>query len=1775
MEELEPRLLFSADSIVGLLNSQDAIYQSYDSGPAESQLFQSEDIYQPSVIQSVSYEIVFFDDSVNNYQQLFADLQVSQDANRRFEVYVLDSDRDGIEQISEILGDQQIVDAIHIVSHGDSGRVNLGNSWLDSNNLNRYSEAIADWSQVLGDKADLLIYGCDLASSDEGKALTNALSELTGADVAASVDLTGNALLGGDWDLEYKIGQVETAVAFSQATQQSWNEVLATITVTTFNDFSDGGDTSDIASLLATPGTDGISLREAIIATNNDAGQADTIILSAGTYTLSISGINENFAATGDLNIRDDLIITGADASATIIDGGGIDRVIEARSGVTLTMNDVTVTGGSTSSLGGGIDVQASAQLNLNRVSVTGNQAANGAGISNRGTINLTDVAISNNGDGTTVIGGGVWNQGAATLDRVTLNENRADSGAGIFNDSTATSLALTNVTVSGNTATVSGGGLYTNSAATIYSSTFTLNTADTGGGIHIQNPGTITLTNSIIEGNTGTTTNKDVQGFFNSLGYNLIGDTSGGSGFIGSDLTGGSARLGTLGNYGGFGKTHLLNGGSAAIDAGTLTGAPTIDQRGTARPLDSNGDLLVVIDIGAVEMTPDVLVHAADTNIQETSSELRGSHQAIAMDSSGNYVVVWSSQNQDGSGWGVFAQRFNADGTTNGSLIPVNVTTAGDQRWASIAMDATGQFAVVWTAGSDQDGNGEGVFMRRFDVNGNAIDNVDIQVNIGTISSNQRNPSIAMNASGQMVIVWQSTGSNDGIYARLFNMVDSTVVIQALTTEITVDTGPNSANPSVDINTAGKFVITWQKDSEPYAQRFDALGNKRGLQIDINTPTSSTETYPVVAVQESGDFVIAYRSDISIFKGVWVKHFQDNGSAYALATKVSSGFSHTAPSIAKDSAGNFIIVYEGNGDGTGVFGRKFDASRNSLGSEFVINQYITNNQHMASVAMQDTDNFTVVWSGEGPGDASGVFMRQYSSGITAPNVAPTTDDVSSNGAEDATSIAITLTGSDVDGTVDFFQISGLPLNGSLFTDAGLTSVAVIGTDYAASAEALIVYFVPDGHWNGTTSFQYAAKDSGGQLDATLATATITVTPVNDAPDGADTTVTGMESTNYVLNVSDFGFTDVIDGDNFQAVEIVSLPIPGAGSLQVNGANVVAGQIVNVADITAGKLVFSPLPGLNGLGVGSFTFRVQDDGGTATGGVNTDPIANTLTINVTAVNDMPTTSGATNVTVNEDAPNTVINLFATFADAEDADNALVYSIRTNTNPGLFASTVINPVAGTLTLDYAPDQNGSADITLRATDTGGLFVETVFTVTVNPVNDMPTTSGITNVIVNEDAPDTLIDVFSAFSDAEDPDLAMTYTLVNNTNPGLFSATTIDVITGTLRLGYMANQNGSADLTVRATDTAGQFVELTFNATVNPVNDAPTGTNLSNSSLQGDTDSAGGVEVGVLSASDVDQGDTASFSIVGGADAANFLVTGVNNNLLTINDGVLSESQQPSYEVIVRVTDSGGLTHDESLTIVVIDLDETLFLSGSENAQQAVQSNESVEVVVIEESITPPDNEKSESVESLNLETPETVLGGSNAVPPMEVINENQTQALQNHFVEKTNQPDLAITVATKLEKFTTSLLSKIEGPQLNTHFGAIQMAMKAFNASAGASEFIEKLDGLREGALDATLLEQKIVGSSMVLTSGLSVGYIIWLVRGGVLLSSVLSSLPAWRFIDPLPILGTLNGRDRKADEENETLESLIRDGRRKAREKRLVEARAKNHQAQVDEKEFV
>src|SRR5438094_562726 len=152
---------------------------------------------------------------------------------------------------------------------------------------------------------------------------------------------------------------------------------------------------------------------------------------------------------------------------------------------------------------------------------------------------------------------------------------------------------------------------------------------------------------------------------------------------------------------------------------------------------------------------------------------------------------------------------------------------------------------------------------------------------------------------------------------------------------------------------------------------------------------------------------------------------------------------------------------------------------------------------------------------------------------------------------------------------------------------------------------------------------------------------TINVTSVNDAPVGADTTVSTSEDTAYTFTAAEFGFSDPNDSpaNSLLAVKITTLPSAGSGTLTDNGVAVSAGQFISVADITAGKLVFTPAANANGSPEASFTFQVQDNGGTANGGVDLDQSPNTMTINVTSVNDAPAGTNNT-VTPREDPPYT-------------------------------------------------------------------------------------------------------------------------------------------------------------------------------------------------------------------------------------------------------------------------------------------------------------------------------------------------------------------------------------------------------------------------------------------------------------------------------------------------------------------------------------------------------
>ena len=391
-------------------------------------------------------EIIFVDAATPDYQQLLGALNTDMPGTD-YQIFILQSDRDGIEQITEILGGFDAVDAIHLVSHGNETGLQLGNGWLGQVSLDDYADAIGSWSTALTEDADLLIYGCNLAADVSGQQLIGNLAELTGADVAASDDLTGAVTLGGDWDLEHQIGQIETTLAFNSVLQQNWDSVLATFVVDSNADTIDNNPGDN----LAMDGSGNTTLRAAIMEANA-LGGSHNIVLGAGTYTLTLGSAGEDSALEGDLDILSDITITGAGSATTIIDGGGIDRVFQVDSGDSLTMTGVTVQGGVVTGAGddgrgGGIFVHdTGASLTLKQVVVQNNNASvDGAGIYNKNQIDLADVTIANNtasGDG-----GGIFGDSGttSTLDRVTLNGNIADSGGGIYNSGT---LTMTNATL-------------------------------------------------------------------------------------------------------------------------------------------------------------------------------------------------------------------------------------------------------------------------------------------------------------------------------------------------------------------------------------------------------------------------------------------------------------------------------------------------------------------------------------------------------------------------------------------------------------------------------------------------------------------------------------------------------------------------------------------------------------------------------------------------------------------------------------------------------------------------------------------------------------------------------------------------------------------------------------------------------------------------------------------------------------------------------------------------------------------------------------------------------------------------------------------------------------------------------------------------------------------------------------------------------------------------------------------------------------------------------
>ncbi len=323
-----------------------------------------------------------------------------------------------------------------------------------------------------------------------------------------------------------------------------------------------------------------------------------------------------------------------------------------------------------------------------------------------------------------------------------------------------------------------------------------------------------------------------------------------------------------------------------------------------------------------------------------------------------------------------------------------------------------------------------------------------------------------------------------------------------------------------------------------------------------------------------------------------------------------------------------------------------------------------------------------------------------------------------------------------------------------------------------------------------------------------------------------------------------------------------------------------------------------------------------------------------FTINVTDVSEFGATpivdNAAASDSVSENASiGTTVGVTA-FSDDADATDSITYSLDDN-DGGRFT---IDSGTGIVTVAGAIDRESDGatrSITVRATSTDGSFQTRIFTITIDdvdefdvgPINDSDATADA----VDENAANgTVVGVTALASDVDATNNTIAYTLDDNAG-GRFA---IDSSSGVVTVadGTLLDREAAAshDITVRATSSDGSFNTQTMTISVNDVNETPTDIAPGSFSVDELIDTTGGLSVGSLTATDQDLGETFTYSVVGGADAAKFSIGGPGGDELILSDGVLDFETQSNYNVIVRVTDSGGLSYDEALTINVNDLND---------------------------------------------------------------------------------------------------------------------------------------------------------------------------------------------------------------------------------------------------------
>jgi hypothetical protein len=565
-------------------------------------------------------------------------------------------------------------------------------------------------------------------------------------------------------------------------------------------------------------------------------------------------------------------------------------------------------------------------------------------------------------------------------------------------------------------------------------------------------------------------------------------------------------------------------------------------------------------------------------------------------MDANGDFVVTWYGTAAGGGGLDIYAQRYNSAGIAQGSEFRVNTYLSDSQYQQDVAMDADGDFVVAWTS-FGQDGSDTGIYAQRYNASGIAQGS-EFRVNTYT-SSGQGSPSIAMDASGDFVVAWESQlqdGDGSGVYAQRYDAAGNPQGGEFLVNTSTTDS-QGSAEAAMDAD--GDFVVVWDSKGlsfEVFCQRYNAAGIAQGSEFVVNSETAGTQGEATVSMDADGDFVVAWHSngqDGDGF-GVYAQRFSALGISQGAEFRVNTYTigSQSNPAAEMDADGDFVVTWESDiqdGSGRGVYAQAFEAGGNPRGSEFRVNAYTSSHQRDPRIAMEDNGDFVVTWSSDGQdGDGLGVYAQRYEDFDNPPTISDIVDQMA-----DA---------NDTIGPIAFTVNDAETAPGSLIVTAQSNNQTLVPNGNITIDNL--------GGMNRQITIVPAANESG------MALITVTV------DDGTNTSFDTFEVTfnNTTPTISDIANQGMPEDETLGPIAFtVGDAETPAGSLIVtavsNNQAIVPNANISIGNLGGGnrQITIEPAADANG-GPVLITVTV-DDGSTSS--------QDTFDVNVTAVNDGP------------------------------------------------------------------------------------------------------------------------------------------------------------------------------------------------------------------------------------------------------------------------------------------------------------------------------------------------------------------------------------------------------------------------------------------------------------------------------------------------------------------------------------------------------------------------